>query len=125
MNSDKREYPDRQRRRELRRGLLDNPRAANSGAQCGLPYGEIDLVMEQGTTVVFVEVRLRTHMSIQSGAGSVDYRKQQRLIRAATHLIQRTPALQERPIRFDVIAYNTRHRNRVPYWIQQAFDASI
>ena len=76
----------------------------------GCRYGEIDLVMEQGTTVVFVEVRLRTHMSIQSGAGSVDYRKQQRLIRAATHLIQRTPA---------------RHRNRVPYWIQQAFDASI
>lgn len=91
----------------------------------GCRYGEIDLVMEQGTTVVFVEVRLRTHISIQSGAGSVDYRKQQRLIRAATQLIQRTPDLQERPIRFDVIAYNTRHRNRVPYWIQQAFDASI
>lgn len=97
------------------------PLARNVGCR----YGEIDLVMEQGTTVVFVEVRLRTHISIQSGAGSVDYRKQQRLIRAATHLIQRTPALQERPIRFDVIAYNTRHRNRVPYWIQQAFDASI
>ena len=91
----------------------------------GCRYGEIDLVMEQGTTVVFVEVRLRTHISIQSGAGSVDYRKQQRLIRAATHLIQRTPALQERPIRFDVIAYNNLHRHRAPYWIQQAFDASI
>ena len=88
-------------------------------------YGEIDLIMEQGTTVVFVEVRLRTQTRVQSGAESINFRKQQRLIRAAMHIIQRTPVLQERPIRFDVIAYNTRHKNRVPHWIQQAFDASL
>ena len=37
MRSGQREYPNRQRRRELRRGFLDNSGATNSGAQCKLP----------------------------------------------------------------------------------------
>ena len=87
-------------------------------------YGEIDIIMEQGITVVFVEVRLRAQKGVQTGARSVSYRKQQRLIKTASLVIQRMPELQGRPVRFDVIAYDTLQKNRVPHWIQQAFDAS-
>lgn len=87
-------------------------------------YGEIDIVMEQGATVVFVEVRLRISKKFQTGAGSVDYRKQQRLIRTAGLMIQCMPILRDRPIRFDIIAYDTLCKNRKAHWIRQAFDAS-
>jgi putative endonuclease len=87
-------------------------------------YGEIDIIMEHGLTVVFVEVRARREQRFQTGAGSVNYRKQQRLIRTASVVIQRMPVLQDRPVRFDVVAYNTSQKHRAAQWIQQAFDAS-
>ena len=43
-------------------------------------YGEIDLVMLDKSTLVFVEVRFRAKSSHGSGAESVDYRKQQKII---------------------------------------------
>ena len=87
-------------------------------------YGEIDIIMQQGATVVFVEVRARKHKRFQTAAGTVNYHKQQRLIRTASIVIQRMPALQDRPIRFDVVAYDTSSKNRQAEWIHQAFDAS-
>lgn len=43
-------------------------------------YGEIDLVMLDGLTLVFVEVRFRANTSFGSGAETVDLRKQQKII---------------------------------------------
>jgi putative endonuclease len=90
----------------------------------GCKYGEIDIIMQQGATVVFVEVRTRKHNRFPTAASTINYHKQQRLIRTASIVIQRMPALQDRPIRFDIVAYDTSSRNRQVQWIQQAFDAS-
>ncbi|WP_188422272.1 YraN family protein [Oxalicibacterium solurbis] len=64
--------------------------------------GEIDLVMQEGDVLVFVEVRLRADRSHGGAAASVTPAKQRKLILAAQHYLQRyrmPPAC-----RFDVIA---------------------
>lgn len=64
--------------------------------------GEIDLVMHDGATLVFVEVRTRADASHGGAAASVGYHKQRRIVRAAQLYLQRfdeTPAC-----RIDVVA---------------------
>lgn len=64
--------------------------------------GEIDLVMQHGSTRVFVEVRLRNNAGFGSGADSITHRKQQRLIRTAHLYQQQTNYWQDS--RFDVVS---------------------
>jgi putative endonuclease len=65
--------------------------------------GEIDLVMRDGETVIFVEVRYRRSGRFGSGAESVDGRKQARLLAAALHYAQ-ARGLHASPMRFDVVS---------------------
>jgi uncharacterized protein (TIGR00252 family) len=46
-------------------------------------FGELDWVMREGDTIVFVEVRYRRDESFGGAAGSVDFRKRRRLVLAA------------------------------------------
>jgi putative endonuclease len=79
-------------------------------------HGEIDLVMRDGDTLVFVEVRYRRSQRFGSAADSVDVRKQRRLTAAAGHYLQRHPT--PLPCRFDVLAIGA--GDRVD-WIRHAF----
>lgn len=81
--------------------------------------GEIDLVMRDGDTLVFVEVRLRQNTRYGGAAASIDWRKQQKLIAAAQHYLQRHP--HDGPARFDVIAMAG---GTAIDWIRNAFDAA-
>lgn len=65
--------------------------------------GEIDLVMEQAGTIVFVEVRSRAGSRFGSALESVDRRKQRRLARVAESYLSRH-RLEDRRARFDVVA---------------------
>lgn len=55
--------------------------------------GEIDLIMKDGNTLVFVEVRLRSRSEFGSAAASVGHAKQRRLVKAAAHFLAHRPAL--------------------------------
>ncbi len=68
--------------------------------------GEIDLIMRDGDTVVFVEVKSR-FSSGQAGSGmlAVTPAKQRRIARAATLYLMRNPAA-GRGVRFDVVEVN-------------------
>jgi len=82
--------------------------------------GEIDLIMKDGATLVFVEVRLRTHGGFGGAAESVAARKQQRIVLAAQHYLSTlsaTPAC-----RFDVIGMEALDVKRID-WIRDAFSA--
>ena len=64
--------------------------------------GEIDLIMEDGGTVVFVEVKARPGGARGSGLLAVTPAKQRRIAHAAmTFLMQREWT--ERSVRFDVV----------------------
>ncbi|HHW4678040.1 MAG TPA: YraN family protein [Xylella sp.] len=65
--------------------------------------GELDLVMHDVMSVVFVEVRYRQQESYGSGAQSVDQRKRRKLVVAAQLFLQRHPELAQAPCRFDVV----------------------
>ena len=85
-------------------------------------HGEIDLVMRDGTTITFVEVRFRNRTDYGSGAESVDARKQARLLSSAEHYLQRHATLLAE-CRFDVVSIlQSRNINRLE-WIRNAFSA--
>lgn len=65
-------------------------------------FGEIDLVMQDRSLLVFVEVRQRTHRRYGGAAASVGSVKQHRLWRTAEHYLMRL----HRPpaCRFDLVA---------------------
>ena len=48
-------------------------------------YGEIDLIMKEAKTLVFVEVRLRSNSQFGCAAASITPQKQQKLILTAQH----------------------------------------
>ena len=64
-------------------------------------FGEIDLIMHDGTTLVFIEVRLRRNADFGGAAASNDARKQQRIVSTAQQYLAglaHTPAC-----RFDAV----------------------
>lgn len=82
-------------------------------------FGEIDLVMKQGDTVVFIEVRMRSHSAFGGAAASINAAKQQKLIRTAEYFLQQHGSA---PCRFDAVLLNKLDTNKIE-WIQDAFGA--
>jgi putative endonuclease len=66
-------------------------------------YGEIDIIAEDGETVVFVEVKARSSAEFGTAAEALTLWKQRRLTIMATDYIVRH-AITHRPCRFDVVA---------------------
>ncbi len=96
-------------------------------------FGEIDLIMRRKSLLIFVEVRLRNHPHLVNGKESVDYFKQQRLIKAAQHYLQSqcnySSILQLQSIcyyqhtcRFDIMDLQNRGGSFKVDWIKNAFE---
>lgn len=68
------------------------------------PWGEIDLVMQDGDGLVFVEVRYRAGTGFGAPAETVDGGKQARLRATAEHYLQHTRGVSRKPCRFDIVA---------------------
>ncbi len=79
--------------------------------------GEVDLIMRDGATLVFVEVRLRGKGAFASAAESIDARKQRRIVAAAMHYLMRQ---REAPCRFDCVLLSTLDAAAVD-WVKAAF----
>lgn len=84
-------------------------------------YGEIDLVMREGSTLVFVEVRERRNTRFGSAAASVTRQKQEKIIATAQHFLQHHANLQQLAARFDVVALNTGNSSTPIEWLKAAF----
>ena len=85
--------------------------------------GEIDLVMLDDETLVFVEVRYRGASAWSSGLESVQRAKQQRLIRTAALYLDEHPQHRLRDARFDVVSASRRNYRIVCEWTPNAFEA--
>ena len=85
------------------------------------PRGEIDLVMQDGQVLVFVEVRSRTSNTFIHAAESIDVRKRQRIILASQRYLQKYGGRVD--CRFDVIIVTGSGTGRKIEWIKRAFDA--
>lgn len=79
-------------------------------------HGEIDLIAEEGETLVFAEVRMRSSADFGGAAESITAAKRQRLLAAARLYLSRR---REAPARFDVFLIDGATA-RVQ-WIRDAF----
>ena len=84
-------------------------------------FGEIDLIMNDGDCVVFVEVRSRRRGGWVSPIESVDVRKQRRLLASAEVFLHRLRNSVEPPCRFDVIGIIGDGKHLNIEWIEDAF----
>ncbi|SNR63727.1 putative endonuclease [Methylobacillus rhizosphaerae] len=82
-------------------------------------FGEIDLIMQQGDIIVFIEVRMRSHLQFGGAAASITPSKQQKLIRTAEHFLQQHG---NTACRFDAILMNKLDTDQIE-WITNAFSA--
>ncbi|MBI2312727.1 MAG: YraN family protein [Betaproteobacteria bacterium] len=81
-------------------------------------FGEIDLILTDGDTLVFVEVRLRAGSGFGGAGASITRAKQARLIKTARHYLGRRK--DSPPCRFDaVLLADPQGRNLE--WIRDAF----
>lgn len=83
-------------------------------------FGEIDLIMHDGATIVFIEVRLRSNAGFGGAAASIDSRKQKRIINTAQQYLSslgRVP-----PCRFDAVLLDDAQGSSMQ-WLKNAFDA--
>ncbi len=75
--------------------------------------GEIDLILLEGETVVFVEVKTRLKADAGLGALAVDGRKQRRIAGAATLYLMKKGWM-NRAIRFDIVEVRAEEVLHIP-----------
>ena len=90
-------------------------------------FGELDLVMLEQDTLIFVEVRFRTQSHYGSAIESITPNKVQKIRITANHFLQNFPSHQHRLCRFDVVSINTDKSNNIEdqknviEWLKGAF----
>jgi putative endonuclease len=87
--------------------------------------GEIDLLVKHKNQLVFVEVKTRTSEKFGTGAESVDYWKQRRLVKTAKMLMAKRLDWAELVWRFDVVQVDidkNRHRATIFRNVIEDFD---
>jgi len=82
-------------------------------------WGEVDLIMQDGDYLVFVEVRARKSSLYGDAASTVTASKQQRIIKTALHYMMVKKINNKYPVRFDVIAIQG--GQSAIDWIKNAF----
>lgn len=82
-------------------------------------YGEIDLIMDDRNTLVFVEVRYRKNNLYGGAKESITQKKQQKLHTTALQYMQKYT--HDKQARFDVIAITGDNKQQDFEWIQNAF----
>ncbi len=81
-------------------------------------FGEIDLIMLDQTTLVFVEVRMRVNEAFGGAAASITPSKQEKLLRTARHYLS---GLNTEPAcRFDAVLLSGSNGQNIE-WIKNAF----
>ena len=83
--------------------------------------GEIDLILRDGDTLVFVEVRAREDGALVAAAESLSSRKCAKVRETAERLIANQPSWQGLYCRFDVVAITTRGAHNHIDWLPDAF----
>ena len=84
-------------------------------------HGEIDLIMQDGKDIVFVEVRSRTNINYGCPIESINKNKQRKIWDTTIHFLQQRNWLNKANCRFDVIGI---HHNDLE-WVKDAFTADI
>ncbi len=85
--------------------------------------GELDLVMHDHDTLVFIEVRYRSHTGFGDGAVSIDRHKRRKLVHAAQMFLASHHQLANALCRFDVVIADGDPAAPNLVWLRDAFRA--
>jgi putative endonuclease len=85
------------------------------------PVGELDLVMRDADTLVFVEVRQRKSDLFGGAAQSIDRRKMKKCALAAQCWLKQHAHFAQMPCRFDAVLLTGTENNWKIDWIRNAF----
>jgi len=86
-------------------------------------FGEIDLVMFDGDTVCFVEVKYRKSLDFGGAASAISYSKRQKIIKTAQIFMSENRKLANRAMRFDALILQQIDQDININWIENAFYA--
>jgi putative endonuclease len=92
-------------------------------ANANYRFGELDLVMLDRDTLVFVEVRYRRDARFGGGAASVDAGKRRKLVKAAQAFLAAHRRFADAPCRFDVVDASGDPASPAFDWLRDAFRA--
>ena len=81
-------------------------------------FGEIDLIMRDGKTLVFIEVRMRTNEKYGGAAASITSKKQTKILCTARYYLAELKM--ELPCRFDVLLLSGINGKEIE-WLRDAF----
>lgn len=84
-------------------------------------FGEIDLIMKDNETLVFIEVKFRTDSDWADAVETVTISKQQKIIKTAKHYKQKHKISEYIACRFDVIAIDNELNAENTEWFKHAF----
>lgn len=83
--------------------------------------GEIDLIMNDGIDIVFIEVRSRSRTDYGLASETITLSKQRKIIHTATHFLQKRECLYKVNSRFDIVAIQFVANKWQLEWIKNAF----
>ena len=93
---------------------------ANYRCRCG----EIDLIMRDGQTICFIEVRFRKSLAFGGAAASITAAKQRKVVKAALFYLAGRQSLMNRALRFDALLIQQQATGSHDFdWIKGAFYA--
>ncbi len=85
-------------------------------------HGEIDLIMQEQNTLIFVEVRYRQKNHYGGALESIDHRKQTKLHATAMHYLQKHDPHSQFACRFDAMILEQQSSSSPSInWIRNAF----
>ena len=102
------------------RAFLESRKLTTVTANYRTRFGEIDLVMRDDGTMVFVEVRYRSSKAFGGAVESVTLFKRAKIIRTAQIVLQTNH--HKGPVRFDVVAFENASLQE-PVWVKNTFEA--
>lgn len=83
-----------------------------------IKLGEIDIIAQDGDTLVFVEVKTRSSDEYGTPAEAVDKHKQKRIRQVAASFLLKHK-YKDTECRFDVVCINMQHANKITTEIMQ------
>ena len=85
-------------------------------------FGEIDLIMRENDTIIFVEVRARKTTAFLHPVESITYAKQSKIRKTSEAFMQKNTVLDRLDQRFDVVTLTgSEARGMKIEWIKAAF----
>lgn len=85
------------------------------------PFGEINFVMQERDTLVFVEVRYRANSDFGAPSEAVDTHKQARWRATAEYYLQNTSQASKKACRFDIVAITGDGEDGMFRWSRDVF----